>query len=52
MFRIKLLVDNTSEVKALSIIRTNYIIKSSKDEKITKMMKRTADFMVGVITNV
>jgi hypothetical protein len=41
LVRIKLLVDNAY-----------YIIKSIKDKKITKMMKRTADFMVGVVADV
>jgi hypothetical protein len=50
--RIKLLVNNTNGIKALSIIQTNYITKTIKDEKITKMVKRNADIVFAVAADV
>jgi hypothetical protein len=38
--------------KTVSIIQTNYIIKAVKDEKITKMTKRTADVLVDVTADI
>jgi hypothetical protein len=48
--RIKLLVDTLYREKTLLIILRNCIIKAVKDQKITKITKRTADVMVAVAT--
>jgi hypothetical protein len=48
----KLLIDNTNGDITLSTIQTNWNIKAVKNEKMTKLMKRTTDVVVAAAATV
>jgi hypothetical protein len=47
-----LLVENASVYKKMSYSQVTSLFKANKDEKMIKMLKRTADVAVAVIADV